>query len=296
MKLFYSDKNICMRLRVSYENQERLKAHIDTSFAPLFALKRDQFFNIRFEYKTFTCTYQGKKQEFSYKDVKKIETITDGLIVYFNNGKYISIATENFEKHNSELYDIVAFLRRYNRRIFSEREEIAYPDDAEESYRSDTEALSKITFELSEKEINWLLWYDYLIDEKMLAFIIPIFVGLLVAVVLQNIWIAILAGFVLILTIILTIMFFEHKDSYIRNHQGLLYALLYDDILVIRLHNTDLELEYNTMKRLKNAMGLWRMKSGNFFVLTLPKRIAKEHSSFFDSLYQKIKTKGGSRA
>lgn len=288
MKLFYSDNDICMRLRVSYDNQEKLKTYIDQSFTPLFALKRDQFFNIRFEYKTFTCTYQGKKQEFSYKDIKKIETITDGLIVYFNNGKYISIATEKFEKHNSELYDIVAFLKRYNRRLFMELGEIKYPDDAEGRYRSDKEPISKIAFELSEKEITRLLWYDYLIDEKMLALILPIFVGLFVAVVLQNIWIAILAGFVLILTIILTVMLLEHKDSYIRNHHGLLYALLYEDLLVIRLHNTDLELEYNTLKRLKNAMGLWRMKSGNFFVLTLPNRIEKENISFFDVLYQKI--------
>ena len=288
MELFYSDKDICVRLRVSYDNQERLKPHIARYFAPLFTLKRDQFFNVRFEYKTFTCTYQGKKQEFSYKDIKKIETITDGLILYLNSDKFISIATEKVEKHNSELYDIVAFLKRYNRRIFSEREEIAYPDDAEGRYRSDKEPISNIAFELSDKEIGQLLWYDYLINDKMLAFIIPIFVGLFVAVVLQNIWIAILAGFVLILTVILTAMFLQYKDSYIRNHQGLLYALQYDDLLVIRLHNTDLELEYNTLKRLKNAMGLWRMKSGNFFVLTLPKRIEKENSSFFDSLYQKI--------
>lgn len=288
MKLFYSDKDICMRLRVSYENQERLKEHIDTSFAPLFSLKRDQFFNIKFEYKTFTCTCQGKKQEFSYKDIKRIETIADGLIIYLNSDKNVSVATENVEKHNSELYDIVAFLKRNNRRIFSEIAEISYPDDADDRYISDREPISKIAFELSEKEINRLLWYDYLIDEKMLALIIPIIIGLLVAVVLQNIWIAILAGFVLILAIVLTAMFLEHKDSYVRNHQGLLYALLYDDLLVIRLHNTDLELEYSTMKRLKTVFGVWRIKSGNFFVLSLPGRIEEENASFFNALYQKI--------
>ncbi len=289
MKLFHNDKDICMRLCVSYENQERLKAHVDTSFAPLFALRYNQFFNIRFEYKTFTCTCQEKKQDFSYKDIKRIETMADGLIIYLNNDKYVSIATENVEKHNSELYDIVAFLERNNRKIFSEIAEISYPDDADNRYVSDREPISKITFELSDKEINRLLWYDYLINEKMLALIIPIIVGLLVAVVLQNVWIAVLAGFVLILTIVLTIMFLEHKDSYIRNHQGLLYALLYDDLLVIRLHNTDLELEYNSMKRLKTVFGVWRIKSGNFFVLTLPKRIEEENASFFNALYQKIK-------
>ena len=58
MKLFYSDKDICMRLRVSYDNQERLKPHIARSFAPLVTLKRDQFVDVRFEYKTFPCPYQ----------------------------------------------------------------------------------------------------------------------------------------------------------------------------------------------------------------------------------------------
>lgn len=288
MKLFYNDKDICLRLRISYENQERLKEQVDTPFAPLFSLKRDSFFNARFEYKSFTCTYQEKKQVFSYKDIKKIETITDGLIIYLDNDKYISIATEKFEKHNSELYDIVAFLKRYNRRIFSERAEISYPDDAEGRYRRDKEPISKIAFELSDKEINRLLRYDYLIDEKMLALIIPIIVGLLISIILQNVWIAILAGFVMILTLILTAMHLKHKGGYVQNHQGQLNALLYDDLLVIRLRNTDLELEYNTMKRLKSMMGLWRMKSGKFFVLTLPERIEKENASFFDILYQKI--------
>ncbi len=289
MKLFYSDKNICMRLCVSYENQERLKKQIDVSFSPLFQLKRDQFFYITFEYKTFTCTCQEKKQEFAYKDIKRIETITDGLIIYLDSDKYISIATEKFEKHNSELYDIVAFLKRYNRKIFSESAKISIPEDEEGRYRNDKEPISKITFELSDKEISRLLWYDYLIDEKMITLIVPIIVGLPVAVILQNIWIAVLAGFVMILTIILTVMHLKYKDSYAQNHQGRLHAILYDDLLVIRLRNTDLELEYNTMERLKNTFGLWRMKSGNFFVLALPKRVAEENPSFFDALYERIK-------
>ena len=288
MKLFYSDKDICMRLRVSYDNQEKLKTHVDQSFIPLFALKRDQFFNIRFEHKAFACSYQEKKQEYSYKDIKKIETVTDGLIIYLNNDKYISVATEITEKHNSELYDAVAFLKRYNRRVFSKRAEISYPSDADARYKKCEEPISKITFELSDIEIKHLIWYDYLIEEKMLTLIVPIFVGLSVAVILQITWIAILSGIVLVLTLILTVMFLERKDSYIRNHQGLLYALLYNDLLVIRLRNTDLELEYTTMKRLKNMAGLWRMKSGNFFVLTLPERVAKENASFFDALYEKI--------
>lgn len=288
MKLFHSDKDIRFCLCVSYENQERFKAHIDAAFSPLFPLKRDRCFHIKWEYQSFTCTYQGKKQRFPYNEIEKIETITDGLVVYLDNHKYIAIATEKSEKHNTELYDTVLFLKRHHRKIFSETAEISYPDDRDGRYKSSKEPLAKITFELSENEIARLLWYDYLIDERMLAFLLPIFVGLLAAVVLQNIWIAILPGFLLILTIALTVMFLAHKDNYVRNHRGRLFALLYDELLVIRLHETDLELEYRTMTRCKSIWGLWRMKSGDFFVLTLPQRIEKENASFFDVLYQKI--------
>ena len=65
--------------------------------------------------------------------------------------------------------------------------------------------------------------------------------------------------------------------------------MLYDDLLVIRLRNTDLELEYHSMKRLKNLFGLWRMKSGNFFVLTLPQKIEEENPLFFKELSNKVK-------
>lgn len=289
MKLFYGDKDICLHIRVSYENQEKLQTQISTSASPLFTLKRDHFFNIRFEYKNFTCTYQGEKQEFSYHDVEKIKTVTDGLIICLNNGKYISIATENFEKHNLKLYDIVAFLKRHNRRIFSEREEIVYPDDAAERHKSEKEPVAKISFELSKQEIDRLLWYDYLIDEKMLTLIIPVMIGFLIAILFQNAWIAILSGFVTILILILTVMQLQHKDGYIQNHQGRLHALLYDDLLVVGLRHADLELDCHSMKRMKNLFGLWRMKSGNFFVLTLPKRIEEENPLFFGELYKKLR-------
>lgn len=288
MNLFHSDKDICLRIRVSYENQEKLQAKTPISYHPLFLLKHDHSFNIKFEYKSFTCSYQGKKQVILYSDIEKIETVTDGLVIYFTNGKYISIATENFEKHNSVLYDIVVFLKRHNRRIFSEREEIVYPDDITERYNSEKEPIATISFELTKQEIARLLWYDYLIDEKMLTLIIPVIMGYLVAILLQNVWIAILSGLATILILFFTVMYIWHKDGYLQNHQGRLYALLYDDILVVHLRNTDLELEYHAMNRLKNLFGLWRMKSGNFFALTLPRRIEAENPLFFGELYNRV--------
>ena len=91
------------------------------------------------------------------------------------------------------------------------------------------------------------------------------------------------------MTAILTVMFLQEVDGYVKNHQGSLSALLFNNLLVVRLHNTDLDLEYRTMQPKIPFFGLWRMKSGKFFVLTFPIRLEEEHTLFFETLYKKIK-------
>ncbi len=288
MGLFHSDKAICLRLRVSFENQRILCDHIDAPYAPLFQIKQNQFYNIRFEYKDFTCTFQSKKQKFTYEDIQKIATIHNGLIIYLNNNLYLSIATENYERHNSELLDVVMFLKRHCRGVFVETEEILFPENEDSRYKSNQEPISQISFELSDKEIRHLLWYDYLISEKMLIQFIAIVIGALVSILLKNLWLAILTCTTIVLTLVLTIMFIKEKDRYAKNFQGILYLMMYDKVLVVRLHYTDIDLEYNTMKKLKNKCGMWRIKSGDFFILALPKRLENESSSFFNELYSKM--------
>lgn len=290
MRSYYSDKKVCFRIRVSFENMERMKPHIDTSYVPLFALKKDKYYSLRFEYKIFTCSHQGKKQEFSYNDIKRVETQADGLIIYLTNGAYLSISTEKSENHNTELYDIVKFLKKYCRKAFFEIEEISYPEDETSRYQAKEEPISKISFVLSDKEISKLLWYDYLIDERMLIFVVLTAISLLIAVIIKNIvFFAVFAVIITIPSVSPTVMFWRNTEGYVKNHRGELYALMYDDLLVIRLRDTDLELEYATMKRLKSFFGLWRMRSGDFFVLTLPKRIVMDNISFFDQLDKKVK-------
>lgn len=288
MNYFVVNKNICMRIRVSCENQELMRKYADRSYTPLFELKGEQILALKFEYNSFTCTYNTKKQEFVYKDIKKIETHTDGIIIYLNNGTYLSIATERCEKHNSELYDIVVLLKRRCHRVFAKGDKIIYPDYDSGRYVTNKEAIAQIPFTLSEKEIKRDLWYDYLIQERMSIFTVVILIALISAVITQNILIMAGALPIIIIDIILTVLWAKDIDGYIKNHQGQLYLFLYDEVLVVRLHSTDLELEYSTMKRKRDFFGLWRMKSGNFFVLTLPKRVVKENPLFFEELYRKV--------
>lgn len=134
-----------------------------------------------------------------------------------------------------------------------------------------------------------MLWYDYFFEEPMLPLIIPIFIGILIAIIIKSLWLIVFPSLLTILVTVLTYNFKKERVAYLNNHNGLLYAFMYDKVLIIRLRNTDLELEYDSMKRKKSLLGLWRMKSGNFFVLTLPKRIEKENELFFKKLYEKIK-------
>ena len=60
--------------------------------------------------------------------------------------------------------------------------------------------------------------------------------------------------------------------------------LIFEDLLVVRLRHTDLELEYDSMRRKKTVFGLWRLKCSGFFTIILPNRIVNENSAFFDTI------------
>lgn len=290
MRLYYNDKNICIKLHVSCENQDRIKKYIDPSFKPLFELKKEQYFTAKFEHKSFTCSYRNEKQEFFYKKILRIETETDGLIIYLDNHTYISIATERSEKHNSELHDLVTFLKKRCLYDFFVKSPIQYPEDEDAGrYQTNDCPTAEISFTLTDAEIRRMLWYDYLFGENMLVFSIPFFALLILSVVFWNTWLLVASAIIATFRLILDKSFFDGLDGYKNNYQGELFMLMYDKLLVVRLHNTDLELEYATMKRKKSFFGCWRLQSGDFFTLILPKRIADDNPSFFNALYAKIK-------
>ena len=146
-----------------------------------------------------------------------------------------------------------------------------------------------MSFSLTDAEIKRMLWYDYLFAEKMVVFFGIILTFVLTAIVLWSV--LPLIGAIAFAGICLTLSRFVLKNTggYIQNHQGQLQLLMCDDLMVVRLHYTDLELKYDSMKPLKPILGLWRLKCSDFYTFILPKRIVKENSSFFQALYAKIK-------
>lgn len=291
MGVYYNDKNVCFRIRVSFENQNIMKRHTKDTFSPLFQLKQKEYYSLKFTYKNFVCSHLKTKREFLYKDIQRVEMFEDGIILHLKEGLYISISVENSEKHNSELYDIVTFLKRRCRWRFFGKAPISYPEeDIDEGYKSDKQPLWQISFSLTDRELNQLLWYDYLFSERMIVFIIAAIAFLLMAVVFWNVWLLIVAAAIIVFCLVLSkFSFFDTLDGYIKNHQGILQMLIFDELLVVRLRHTDLELEYDSMRLKKSAFGLWRLKCNDFFTLILPNRIVNENSAFFDMLYAKIK-------
>lgn len=291
MGVYYNDKNVCFRIRVSFENQNIMKRHTKDAFSPLFQLKQNEYYSLKFKYKNFVCSHLKTKREFLYKDIQSVEMFEDGIILYLKEGLYISISVENSEKHNTELYDIATFLKRRCRWRFPVNTPIFYPEeDIDSRYKSDKQPLLQISFSLTDRELKQLLWYDYLFSERMIVLIIAAIAFVLMAAVLWNVWLLVVAIGIAVFCVVLSkFSFFDMLDRYIKNHQGILQMLIFEDLLVVRLRHTDLELEYDSMRRKKTVFGLWRLKCSDFFTLILPNRIVNENSAFFEMLYSKIK-------
>ena len=291
MGIYYNDKKVCFRIRVSFENQNIMKRHTNDAFPPLFQLKQNEYYSLKFTYKNFVCSHLKTKREFLYKEIQHVDMFEDGIILYLKEGLYISISVENSEKHNTELYDIVTFLKRRCRWSFSVNAPISYPEeDIDERYKSDKQPLWQISFSLTDRELHQLLWYDYLFHKRMIVFIIAAIVFLFRAAVLWDVWLLIAAVAIAVFCLVLSkYTFFDILDGYIKNHQGILQMLIFDELLVVRLRHTDLELEYDSMRHETSIFGLWRLKCSDFFTLILPNRIVNENSAFFDMLYAKMK-------
>ena len=291
MGLYYNDKKMCFRICVSHENQNLMIKHTNDTFSPLFQLGQNEYFSLKFTHKTFSCSYLKKTQEFLYRDIQSVETYADGMILYLKEGFYIPIPVGNSEKHNTELYDIVTFLKRRCRWRFSVNAPFSYPEEeTDERCQSDRQPLWETSFLLTDTELKQLLWYDYLFGEKMIVFIIVAAVFLLASIALWNILLLIAAGIFVVLCLLLSkFSFLDTLDGYIKNHQGILQMLIFEELLIVRLRHTDLELEYDSMKHIRSVFGLWRLKCGDFFTLVLPNRIVNENAAFFDMLYTKIK-------
>ena len=289
MYLFASDKRICLRLQVSRENQLRMQPLADAAYAPLFAASDKQPCFVKFEYNAVTCSCSKQKRSFSYKEIERVEITESGLLVYLPDRRYVSIATEPIEKHNTALHDAVTLLKRRCRARIVTTAPIEYPEtESDGRYVTDQTAAAQISYTLTDAELKRMLWYDYLLEEKMIVFLAATLAFWVIAAVVWDYWTAVIPVVMTVFSILLSKSFLDTVDGYWRNHQGDLQMMLYDELLVVRLRHTDLELEYTSMTFKRPLFGFWRLKCGDFFTLVLPRRVATDHAAFFDALYARI--------
>ena len=69
MGLFYNDKNACFRIRVSFGNQNSMIRHVNGTFSPLFQLKQNEYYTLKFTYENFVCSHLKTRRGFLYKDI-----------------------------------------------------------------------------------------------------------------------------------------------------------------------------------------------------------------------------------
>ena len=289
MGLFYRREEECFRIRVSFENQNVMMKHIDASLSPLFTLKRDQYYTLKLAKKSFTCTCSKTKQQFDYKDIQKVKTIAEGVVIYLTDDRYIAIAAEHTERHNTELYDIVTVLKSRCRFRFHGKTKISYPEnETDERYSSKKPPLMHLSFSLTDGELKWLVWYEFLFGQKVIIILLVFAVPLLVEVITGGDWIWIPIAVLAALFLFFGWILYKMNKGFIENHQGLLQMLLYDSLMVVRLHSADLELKYRSMKDAQTFWGLWHLNCCPFFTLVLPARLVKENPEFFSELYAKM--------
>lgn len=151
---------------------------------------------------------------------------------------------------------------------------------------------AQISFELNDSEIKRMVWYDGFIEEHFYLFFLIAAVFAALAWALQNGWLLLVAGVIAAINVVMALVLWApDMPGFVRNHQGPLQMLMYEELLVVRLRETDVKLEYPLMKRQCNMCGLWRLKCGDFFTLVLPNRIIQENEDFFAKLYTRIHAK-----
>jgi len=288
VKMHDSRKKICLRIVVSYENHSRMQKDLDAMGQPLFALRKNQQYSLKFEHKTITASFQKQKKVYSVKQIVKAETVDAGVRILLADGCCIGIAAENTEKHNTTLFDIVLWLKRYCGRRFSGKTPIVYPVEEDSGrYKSRHVPQQQLPFSLTDGEIRKILLYQLLIQKRGILFAALTVFLLTEAAVLGQIGILVMAAGFLTLGVIIGLLYFRSMAPFVQNHQGQLYLLQYETCLVVRLQVTDLELEYGEMKSLPDMLGLWRLQSGRFYTLLLPKRLKEENPYFFEALENK---------
>ena len=281
-------RNEVFRLFLTDSDLQKLALKADPGKTPLWRSSNSRPVIVRLDNHGWRCSCNKTVTEGSYRNIARVETWKDGVILYTKNGGYLPLPVTAHEKHNTVLMDMILLLQSRCLFGFREKEAVEFPEQESFDDRYHTEEVPKavISFTLTEKELRRLCLWEYLIDDLAL---LPLVLTTLWALFsLWSLWFLVPTALCLVLFGYLTYDHIRTIAGFRRNHEGSLSLMLYSRVLVYRLREVDIDLELEKLKKLAVIFGVWRIAHGNFFVLRLPARIVREEAAFFAQLRKSI--------
>ncbi len=281
-----SHKESVFRISVTYEDAQTLMSEVDASYQPLFEFSQNVSVHFQIRGKQILFKHGKITVEKQFRDIKKTVVLGRGIVLYFKDGTYIPFAVGNDEKHNTTLFDIMLLLKRRCPFRCSIKEKLQYPEyeNCGDRYKTEEEPFAKISFVLTDAEINSLIMYERLIEDNLWLYLALSIAFIVLSFILSNSWLLIPAA---IFTAMFAVMYFSSNseyENYRQNHQGSLSMLLYSDVVVIRLRLLDIDIEYKKIRKPHKFLCFWILPAGDFYKMVLPIRIVKDNKEFFDLL------------
>ena len=270
---------------ISVSEAEWSKLPVPNGEKPLFMPRKNNLVTLKFEKNKIIISNGNNSVQKSYGDITLLETYKSGVVIHWIGGEYTLIGVGKSENYNINLYDTLIFLKGKLGRRYKKTEEMDFDDEETPSvYKTDEPYEARITFELSGKEINSVLFYKFFCESKYNGARIVLAAFILILTYL-NIFLLLASAALIVIS------FFIYKKlekGYIDNHSGELSLTIYKNKLIEQFAKTYNEHKYKEIGTPYFIFGYFVIPITKYYSIILPKRIAEKNTEFFDTLSEKI--------
>ena len=270
---------------ISVSEAEWSKLPVPNGEKPLFMPRKNNLVTLKFEKNKIIISNGNNSVQKSYGDITLLETYKNGVVIHWIGGEYTLIGVGKSENYNINLYDTLIFLKGKLGRRYKNTEEMDFDDEETPSvYKTDEPYETRITFELSGKEINSVLCYKFFCESKYNGARIVLAAFILILTYL-NIFLLLASAALIVIS------FFIYKKlekGFIDNHSGELSLTIYKNKLIEQFAKTYNEHKYKEIGTPYFIFGYFVIPITKYYSIILPKRIAEENTEFFDTLSEKI--------
>ena len=270
---------------ISVSEAEWSKLPVPNGEKPLFMPRKNNLVTLKFEKNKIIISNGNNSVQKSYGDITLLETYKSGVVIHWIGGEYTLIGVGKSENYNINLYDTLIFLKGKLGRRYKKTEEMDFDDEETPSvYKTDEPYEARITFELSGKEINSVLFYKFFCESKYNGARIVLAAFILILTYL-NIFLLLASAALIVIS------FFIYKKlekGFIDNHSGELSLTIYKNKLIEQFAKTYNEHKYKEIGTPYFIFGYFVIPITKYYSIILPKRIAEKNTEFFDTLSEKI--------